>query len=229
MKRFEVHKSKVNDISIDHAVEFIASCSDDGSAAVSSPTFQFSYSRHEKDFAWIETICILEGYDKVVNCGKFSCPRLLEDLNNPETHKIQLYGMRQISISLFRVLTFSRCMASTQTNQSDSSITNLSRSAFLQWLRLSSALFKFFTFVPLAQPYDVLTRYCQGCFCRILPYNLPFAHADCSSGSSLWPAEDKRIHLWRCSWAASTQLQGSLPDLLTCLRFSSCKSYITRA
>ena len=36
VKRFEVHKSKVNDISIDHAVEFIASCSDDGSAAVST-------------------------------------------------------------------------------------------------------------------------------------------------------------------------------------------------
>lgn len=35
VKRFEVHKSKVNDISIDTAVEFIASCSDDGSAAVS--------------------------------------------------------------------------------------------------------------------------------------------------------------------------------------------------
>ena len=35
VKRFEVHKSKVNDISIDDAVEFIASCSDDGSAAVS--------------------------------------------------------------------------------------------------------------------------------------------------------------------------------------------------
>jgi hypothetical protein len=37
VKRFEVHKSKVNDISIDAAVEFIASCSDDGSAAVRHP------------------------------------------------------------------------------------------------------------------------------------------------------------------------------------------------
>ena len=34
VKRFEVHKSKVNDISMDESGEFLASCSDDGSAAV---------------------------------------------------------------------------------------------------------------------------------------------------------------------------------------------------
>ena len=57
VKRFEVHKSKVNDISIDTAVEFIASCSDDGSAAVSpslplSPTvLNFGIYARQRDCA----------------------------------------------------------------------------------------------------------------------------------------------------------------------------------
>lgn len=37
VKRFEVHKSRVNDISFDEAEEYLASCSDDGSAAVRFP------------------------------------------------------------------------------------------------------------------------------------------------------------------------------------------------
>ena len=37
VKRFEVHKSRVNDISMDESGEFLASCSDDGSAAVRYP------------------------------------------------------------------------------------------------------------------------------------------------------------------------------------------------
>ena len=34
VKRFEVHKSTVNDLCFDEAAEHLASCSDDGSAAV---------------------------------------------------------------------------------------------------------------------------------------------------------------------------------------------------
>lgn len=37
VKRIEAHKSAVNEICFDEAVEYIASCSDDGTVAVSSP------------------------------------------------------------------------------------------------------------------------------------------------------------------------------------------------
>lgn len=65
VKRFEVHKSKVNDISIDHAVEFIASCSDDGSAAV-SPLAPLGLRNQQQDTfhptlnPWIVLLQLLE-------------------------------------------------------------------------------------------------------------------------------------------------------------------------